>query len=74
MLLVEVIAVVVEFLDGFGQLSVNFYEFLETLFQNGVFLLKLLIAFFQLLVLAFPGKVVLESVCHCVDFIRIIFH
>lgn len=72
MLLIKIIAIAVQFFNGFCKLSVNFNKLFQALLQYRILLLQLLISLLQFLILALSGKVVLESVRHCVDFIWII--
>lgn len=64
LILIEVVAIVVQLLDGFGQLRVDFDELFQALLQQVVLVLELLVAFFQLLEFALPSEVVLETFGH----------
>jgi hypothetical protein len=46
MLLIKIVAIAVEFLNGLGELSVNFDKLLQALLQYSILLLQLLISLF----------------------------
>jgi len=59
-ILIEIVAIV-ELFDRLGQLSVNFNQFFQTLFEYIVFLFQLLITLIQLLVLVLASEVIFKA-------------